>query len=93
MHTLRAWFEQDPRPMSRYRFAKEVGVTASYVTRLCKDDPPWPSRELAKRIGEVTRGYVTPNDLAGYGNGERAAYQPPYRGGAPFRGQAIDFDL
>ena len=82
--------------MSRYRFAKEVGVTPSYVTRLCKDDPPWPSRELARKIGVVTSGYVTPNDLAGYGNGHDQA--PSYhlyetRRGRPRRGQAFDFDL
>jgi DNA-binding transcriptional regulator YdaS (Cro superfamily) len=60
------WFELDPRPMSKYRFAKEVGVTPSYVTRLCKRvNPPWPGRELARKIGEVTGGWITPNDLAG----------------------------
>ena len=75
-HTLKAWFELNPRPMSRYRFAREIGVTASYFTRLCKPRPPWPSRELAKRIGEVTEGWVTPNDLAGYKNGHDRDAEP-----------------
>lgn len=66
VRTLEEWFSLDPRPMSKYRFAKELGITPSYVTRLCKThNPPWPGRPLARKIGEVTRGFVTANDLCG----------------------------
>jgi len=68
--TLEDWFSLDPRPMSKYRFAKELGITPSYVTRLCKGTP-WPGRELARKIGEVTKGYVTANDLCGLTPPER----------------------
>lgn len=65
-NVLRAWFAQKPRPMSKRRFATLIGVTPSYVSQLTSDDPPWPGRELSQRIGIVTEGAVTPNDLAGY---------------------------
>lgn len=70
VRTLEEWFSLDPRPMSKYRFAKELGITPSYVTRLCKPNGPWPGRQLAKKIGEVTRGFVTANDLCGFGGGQ-----------------------
>ncbi|MER8619204.1 helix-turn-helix domain-containing protein [Mesorhizobium sp. M1409] len=52
--------------MTKRAFAEAVGITSSYVSQLTRDTPPWPGRELAMRIAEVTEGYVTPNDLAGY---------------------------
>jgi hypothetical protein len=63
---LRKWFERDPQPMSLKQFAVELGVTPSYVSQLCRDDPPWPKRHIARKIGIITRGYVTPNHLAGF---------------------------
>lgn len=63
---LRSWLMKKPRPMSVAEFAELIGVTPSYVSQLTSDDPPWPSREVSRRIGLVTKGYVTPNDLAGY---------------------------
>ncbi len=63
---LRAWFAQNPQPMTKEQFAIAIGVTRSYVSQLAGDNPPWPKRELALRIALVTRGFVTPNDLAGY---------------------------
>jgi len=63
---LAAWLNAEPKPMSRTAFADRIGVTPGYVSQLCGDNPPWPGREIAKRIGEVTGGDVTPNDLAGY---------------------------
>lgn len=98
MRTLKEWFETHPRPMSRYRFARKAGVTPSYVSRLCKANPPWPGRDLARRIGQITGGWVTPNDLAGYANGESVS-EPPLvfkrrkRKAYTRRGQAFDFDL
>jgi DNA-binding transcriptional regulator YdaS (Cro superfamily) len=64
--TLRKWFSQRPSPMTKLAFAKAIGVSPSYVSQLTSDDPPWPGRDLARRIGVVTKGQVTPNDLAGY---------------------------
>lgn len=69
---LAAWLEADPKPMTKSAFASEIGVTPGYVSQLCGESPPWPGREVAKRIAEVTAGAVTPNDLAGY-PGEVAA--------------------
>jgi transcriptional regulator with XRE-family HTH domain len=63
---LRSWLMKKPRPMSVAEFAELVGVTPSYVSQLTSDDPPWPSRDVARRIALVTKGAVTPNDLAGY---------------------------
>lgn len=63
---LRAWFEQRPQPMTKAAFAAAVGCSASFVSQLCADNAPWPRRDIARRIGEVTKGEVTPNDLAGY---------------------------
>jgi hypothetical protein len=61
MMTIREWLGQEPKPMSRYRFAKEVGITASYVTRLCKPNPPFPRKHI-RRIEAVTQGRVTAAD-------------------------------
>ena len=66
VNKLRDWLTQDPPPMTKAAFAAEIGVTPSYVSLLIKDAPPWPGREVSRRIGIVTKGAVTPNDLAGY---------------------------
>ena len=65
-NALRDWLERTPRPMSKQRFAELLGCTAAYVSMLLADDAPWPGRDIALRIGIVTEGEVTPNDLAGY---------------------------
>lgn len=65
-NVLRAWFERRPQPMRKVRFAELLGVTTAYVSQLTSDKPPWPGRDLAQRIGIITEGAVTPNDLAGY---------------------------
>lgn len=65
-NALRDWFAQRPKPMPMIRFAALIGVTPSYVSQLTSDTPPWPGREIALRIGIVTEGAVTPNELAGY---------------------------
>jgi transcriptional regulator with XRE-family HTH domain len=64
--TLANWFKKNPQPMSKRAFARALGVSPSYVSQLTKDAPPWPGRELAVKIAEVTGGYVQPNDLAGW---------------------------
>lgn len=56
--------------MTKYRFAELIGVTPAYVSWLVADDAPWPGRTIAQRIGIVTEGAVTPNDLAGYPPGD-----------------------
>lgn len=65
-NALRDWFARKPRAMSRVRFAALIGCTPSYVSQLTSDNPPWPGRDLSLRIGIVTEGAVTPNELAGY---------------------------
>lgn len=62
---LAAWLDSYPKPMKKVDFAKELGVTPSYVTQLCKRDLPWVNREMAIKIAEISKGAVTPNDLAG----------------------------
>ena len=65
-NALRDWLEAVPQPMTKIEFAKQIGVSPSFVSMLLADGAPWPSREVVRRIGVVTRGAVTPNDLAGY---------------------------
>lgn len=43
-------------------FAREIGVTAGWVTCLC-DGTGWPSQDVAERIATATGGDVTPNDF------------------------------
>ena len=63
---LAQWLNSHPKPMAKSDFAEKIGVTPGYVSQLCSDTPPWPGRDIAKKIGVVTGGAVTPNDLAGY---------------------------
>ena len=63
---LKQWFQQKPRPMSKVAFAREIGCSGGYVSQLCRDTPPWPGRALARRIAEVTNGFVRPDDWAGF---------------------------
>lgn len=70
VNKLRDWFSRDPKPMSKVAFAKAIGTSAPYVSLLTGDNPPWPGREIARRIGEVTGGAVRPDDLAGYSPGD-----------------------
>lgn len=65
-NALRAWLKRKPKRMSIVDFAKMVGVTPGYVSQLISKEPPWPSRDVARRIALVTGGEVTPNDLAGW---------------------------
>lgn len=43
-------------------FAREIGVTAGWVTCLC-DGSGWPSQDVAERIARATGGEVTANDF------------------------------
>jgi hypothetical protein len=63
---LRKWFARKPQPMTVTEFAQKIGVTPSYISQLCSDDPPWPQRHVQIRIAVATAGAVTPNLLAGY---------------------------
>lgn len=63
---LAEWLNADPKPMTKSAFAAAIAVTPGYVSQLCSDSPPWPGRDLARKIAEITGGAVTPNDLAGY---------------------------
>lgn len=44
-------------------FASQIGISQSQVSRI-KRDKSWPTRDLMKRIAEVTDGAVTANDFA-----------------------------
>ncbi len=56
---LADWIKR--QKMKRKEFARLVGLSPSYVTELCYGD--WPSKDVAKRIKEATKGKVTPNDF------------------------------
>ena len=58
-NALRAWFERFPRPMFRKDFAQMAGISHSYLSQLCSDRPPWPSRDVAAAIERITGGEVT----------------------------------
>lgn len=63
---LRKWFQRKSKPMSLKAFSVQLGVTPGYISQLCSDSPPWPKRHIARQIGVITRGAVTPNMLAGF---------------------------
>lgn len=50
------------KEINRCDFAREIGVTAGWVTALC-DGTGWPSRNVAERIARVTGGEVTADDF------------------------------
>lgn len=59
---LRDYLAQPGSP-SRSEFARRIGMSHSYVSQLCGDASPWPSRETMRRIVEETKGAVTANDF------------------------------
>lgn len=60
---LRLWLRDND--VSRSEFARRIDVTSSYITQLCRDTPPWPGREIARRIAVATGGAVRPDHWAG----------------------------
>lgn len=46
----------------RSAFAAQIDVVPGYITALC-NGTSWPSRTIAKRIAEATKGKVTANDF------------------------------
>ena len=70
-NALRRWFEKFPRPMFRKDFAQLAGISHSYLSQLCSDRPPWPSRDVAAKIAEITGGEVTIADFVGMAGPER----------------------
>lgn len=54
------------RKVVKGEFAKQIGCEPPYLSMLLADDAPWPTREIQLRIATVTKGEVTPNDLAGW---------------------------
>ena len=48
--------------MPRNEFARQIGVSAGYITQLC-DGIVWPSRKVVEEIQRVTAGKVTANDF------------------------------
>lgn len=52
----------ETKGIKRSDFAREIGVTAGWVTCLC-DGSGWPSQDVGERIAKATGGIVTPNDF------------------------------
>lgn len=48
--------------IKRGDFARDVGISAGWVTSLC-DGGGWPSRDVAERIARATDGNVTADDF------------------------------
>lgn len=48
--------------INRRDFAREIDVTAGWVTALC-DGTGWPSRTVAEKIARATAGEVTADDF------------------------------
>jgi hypothetical protein len=56
---LRRWFASQPNPeMNRLRFSKAIGISHSYLSQLCSDRPPWPTRRILRDIERLTNGEV-----------------------------------
>lgn len=70
-NALRAWFARFPRPMFRADFAKLAGISHSYLSQLCSDNPPWPSRDVLLKIITLTKGEVTADDFLKMPNADR----------------------
>lgn len=60
---LREWLERNG--LKKIDFAKQVGITPSFLSMLIADNPPWPSRAVVHAISEATNFEVTANELAG----------------------------
>jgi 3,4-dihydroxy 2-butanone 4-phosphate synthase/GTP cyclohydrolase II len=63
---LAQWLNADPKPMTKTAFAKRLEVTPGYVSQLCSDNPPWPGRDIVRKITSITKGAVTATDLANF---------------------------
>jgi transcriptional regulator with XRE-family HTH domain len=57
---LADWIQQ--QGMLRTEFARQLGVSGGHVSDLC-NHRNWPTREVFRRIWELTDGAVTPNDF------------------------------
>jgi DNA-binding transcriptional regulator YdaS (Cro superfamily) len=63
---LAQWLNADPKPMTKTAFADLLGVSPGYVSQLCSNNPPWPGREIVRKITTITAGAVTPADLVNF---------------------------
>jgi hypothetical protein len=59
---LRDWLAKDGRP-SRSEFARWIGCSHGYISQLCDDATPWPSRWIMQRLEKATGGEVTASDF------------------------------
>jgi 3,4-dihydroxy 2-butanone 4-phosphate synthase/GTP cyclohydrolase II len=50
------------RGIKRGDFARDIDVSAGWITSLC-DGTGWPSRDVAEKIARVTGGAVTADDF------------------------------
>ncbi len=49
--------------ITRTKVAEAIGVSPSYVTNLCSDEPNWPGRDIILKLDTLTDGAVTANDF------------------------------
>ena len=64
-NALRVWFSSSRTsgPKTRKELAGLLGISASYLSQLCSDSPPWPSRAVGQKLEDVTEGKVTVADF------------------------------
>ena len=57
---LRTWFDQTRTP--REEFLQKTGISQSYLTLLLNPAPPWPSREVMRRMIAAVGGAFAADD-------------------------------
>jgi DNA-binding transcriptional regulator YdaS (Cro superfamily) len=63
-NALRRFFADNVDPtMNRLKFARKLGISHSYLSQLCSDRPPWPTRRVMQGITLLTKGAVRSEDL------------------------------
>ena len=64
---LRVWLASQPLTVTQASFARDLGLSRSYVSELFSDDDPkQPSLHLSVAIETLTHGAVTPASIASF---------------------------
>jgi transcriptional regulator with XRE-family HTH domain len=64
---LRVWLASQPLTVTQASFARDLGLSRSYVSELFSDDDPkQPSLQLSVAIEHLTHGAVTPGTIAAF---------------------------
>lgn len=61
MNALRAWRKAER--LSIEKASSQLGISSASLSRIERGEQ-WPDRSLLGRIVELTRGEITPNDIA-----------------------------